>query len=166
VCTKLSQVSGWTEKENLYVVCYFMCYYCTGIIARAIMESGCGQSPGAYNTPVQALSASLAIVNVSSCAPLNTNLTAVVACLKQMDTATLVQLLKKVRYIPPTLLPTTDNYFLTDTPNNLLAQGRWVNVTGILLGTNTYEGRFLIERIFPQLKNGSVVADVSLFNQV
>lgn len=158
-------MSGWSEKENLFVVCYFMCYY-TGIITRAIMESGSGQTQGAYNTPVQALAASLSIVNASSCASLTTNMTALVACLKQMDPSTLVQLLRKIRYIPPTLVPTTDNYFLTDTPSNLLAQGRGVNITGILLGTNTYEGRFLIERIFPQLRNGSFVADISLFNQV
>lgn len=124
--------------------------------SNAILESGASTASWATMDSKAALSLSIATLNYVGCN--GTNIAQLVSCASQIDVATLMRRAAVYTYRVAqgnyNFIPVVDNYFLLDTPSNLLSQSKFKKCP-LIIGVNEYEANAFF-LIFPEYQNFAV----------
>ncbi|KAL5019675.1 hypothetical protein ScPMuIL_002567 [Solemya velum] len=115
--------------------------------SNAILQSGSPLMPSVYDYPEDSMSQTLRLAESIGC-PLQ-DMDAVMGCLNSTDPLELVQVsMKKKSGLKAFFSPTTDSYFLTDSPSKLIHRRRMKNAK-LLTGIVTNEMSLFLPSLYP-----------------
>lgn len=137
--------------------------YSRNYFHRAIFESGSPDAHWGFMTKTQAKERSSILLNSVNCTQKDSK--ELLRCLRSLD----ADVIFNNEWVTSNFLefpwaPTVDGDFLTDTPFNMLTQGKFAKDKEVLLGVNRDEGTFWILYVLPGLsKDGPSYQNYTMF---